>query len=164
MHRHRRVRIALPWTWRTSRGATASETLLTDWRNWSRSKKRGPKNSSVYHEKSWYIWGMPVWDVPAGDEMGPRPGAQGLNRTRHKATGRLEIYARPHKIDFSWWFWIALGKFSMPLGDHYHFKIQTQVWNLNLWCCNFTSSVCNFTVIFVVKFCIFCLKTFVFFV
>ena len=44
---------------------------------------------------------MPVWDVPAGDEMGPRPGAQGLNRTRHKATGRLEIYARPHNLSNS---------------------------------------------------------------
>ena len=40
---------------------------------------------------------MPVWDVPAGDEMGPRPGARSLTRTRRQVTGRLEIYARPHK-------------------------------------------------------------------
>ena len=43
---------------------------------------------------------MPVWDLPEGDEMGPRPGARSLTRNRDKATAYLGMYVRPHKIAF----------------------------------------------------------------
>ena len=40
---------------------------------------------------------MPVWDLPEGDEMGPRPGVRSLTRNRDKATAYLGMYVRPHK-------------------------------------------------------------------
>ena len=42
---------------------------------------------------------MPVWDLPEGDEMGPRPGVRSLTRNRDKATAYLGMYVRPHNLD-----------------------------------------------------------------
>lgn len=75
-----------------------NDCRLTDWRNRSISKRGGPKNSSIRHEKSGYIGVMPVWDLPEGDEMDTQPGVRSLTRTRYTATACLGMCVRPHKI------------------------------------------------------------------